>query len=145
MKKTNIGYSIDHANNGTIILTKAFNKKASNPHNPEYGAMIKLRSDFPNYAFQMKEISTNEDKVTHAKLTYGEMEKHIRLRESDPTKMLQVFEIVKSGSSITKSRYAYVKKWFLETYPNYDSYKSILKKEETAENAKQAIAKLKGA
>ena len=47
------------------------------------------------------------------------MEKYIKASEENGNAVLLKFERIKEQSYAQPSPYAYVKKWFLEQYPNY--------------------------
>lgn len=123
MKNAN-NYSIDIMSK-TITLTKAFYKKAtSNIQSPEYAELKTLMAEFPEYKIQLREIKKNTGKTTYRNLTYDNMEKYIEANEKNPVAMLAEFQNVKAKSCIQSSPYAYVKKWFLEQYPDYTESKT---------------------
>ena len=132
MKNSN--YKINHGK-GIITITKSFSKKASEFGSTEYGIIKGLRNDFPDYKVTIKEIKKNPHKKTYAKLTYENMEKYIECIEPNN---LASLEIVIRASKIQPSPYAYVKKWFLETYSDYREYSAVI--EEAAENLHDAAA-----
>lgn len=122
MKNTN-NYTIDIMTS-TITLTKTFYKKAtSNINNPEYKELKTLLADYPKYEMRFRESKKKEGKKTYRNLTYGNMEKYIKASEENPVVLLSEFQTIKAKSCIQPSPYAYVKKWFLEQYPDYTESK----------------------
>lgn len=115
----NNGFTINHVNN-QIVVSKAFLARASQLGTQEFEKVRELREMLPGYTFVQKEsIKKNPNKKTYRNLTYGNMEKYIRANEKNPLVMLAEFQTVKAKSCIQPSPYAYVKKWFLEQYPDY--------------------------
>lgn len=117
MKNAN-NYTIDIMNS-TIILSKAFYKRAtSNVNNPEYTELKTLMTDYHDYKIQLREIKKNPSKKTNRNLTYGNMKKYINeIAKAD----LDEFEKVKNTSCVFPSPYAYVKEWFINKYPAYEN------------------------
>ena len=120
----NNGYSINHVEK-QIVVSKAFLARASQVDTQEFETVRKLMKMLPRYEFVQKEsIKKNPNKKTYRNLTYGNMEKYIRANEENPVAMLSEFKTVKAKSCIQPSPYAYVKKWFLEQYPDYTESKT---------------------
>ena len=112
-------HTIDYMNK-TVILSKSFYEKACNINNAtEFDEMKKLRAEFPDFTFTVKQIKKKAGKTTYRNLTYGNMEIYIRANEENPAAMLAEFQTVKAKSCIQSSPYAFVKQWFLKQYPNY--------------------------
>lgn len=120
MKNTNSNnHKIDYVKK-TITLSKSFYEKACNINNTaEFEEMKKLRTEFPDFEFMVKQIKKKAGKKTYRNLTYENMEKYIEASEENGKSVLLKFERIKEQSHVQKSPYAYVKKWFLEQYPNY--------------------------
>ena len=123
MKNAN-NYTIDIMNN-TIILSKAFYKRAtSNINNPEYKELKSIIADYPTCTIQLREIKKNPNKTSYRNLTYENMERYIRANEKNPDIVMARFHNIKESSHAQTSRYAYVKKWFLQQYPDYTEIKT---------------------
>lgn len=115
----NNGFTINHVKK-QIVVSKAFLARASQLGTQEFEKVRELREMLPGYDFVKKEsIKKNPNKKTYRNLTYDNMEKYIRANEENPVVMLAEFQTVKAKSCIQPSPYAYVKKWFLEQYPDY--------------------------
>lgn len=120
----NNGFTINHVNK-QIVVSKAFLAKASQLGTSEFETVRKLMEMLPRYKFVQKEsIKKNPNKKTYRNLTYDNMKKYIEANEKNPVAMLAEFQNVKAKSCIQSSPYAYVKKWFLEQYPDYTESKT---------------------
>lgn len=118
MKKSQNPCKVDHAAK-TIRISKDFARKASTIANPEYNELKQLMNDFPNYTIAQRTNETNSKKVTYANLSYTKMEDYIRSRTGNDPSILQQFDSVLRLSKIQSGPYAYVKKWFLQNFPDY--------------------------
>lgn len=126
MKKMN-EYKIDHIAQ-TITLTKKFAKAAGILGSPEYKAFKELRADHEGYAVQVREIAKKENKTSHANLTYDFMKTFFLTVEGKSTENIAKLEKVIELSHGQPGHYAYVKKWFLNLYPNYQDVLAIAAK-----------------
>ena len=102
-----------------IIVTKRFVKAASIINSTEYNAMIQLRRDNPTFPVEIREIKKKEGKKSYRNLNYDNMKAYIIAKEGEKSPMLSELEKVKKLSKVQAGPYAYVKKWFLNTYPDY--------------------------
>lgn len=112
MKKD--GCFFDH-NTNTLYVTKAFNKKASDPMGNECAMILRLRAMFPELKVAVEDIS----KTKSAVLTYDLMMKYIA-RTPNALESLKELERVRLMSKCQKSPYKFVRTWFEEKFPNYD-------------------------
>ena len=108
-------YTFNHTTK-TIILSKAFDKKAKNPLNPEFDELVALINRLPNYKVTVKVSQPKTSK----KLTFAVMREYIQktcgknsIMEKKLDKALELGETLGSG------KYLFVRKWFRETFPNY--------------------------
>lgn len=109
MTKNN-NYSIDFINS-KVIVTKKFVKEASTLGTESFKEMMELKTTFPTFTFEVKEIEKKENKKTYKGLTVIRMIATLEvLKGSDTSKDFQkkisVFEN-------QRSKYALVKKYFL--------------------------------
>lgn len=120
MKSTNSNnHKIDYMNK-SITLSKSFYERACNINNTaEFEEMKKLRTEFPDFEFTVKQIKKKAGKKTYRNLTYKNMEIYIKANEGNGDEVLLKFENIRAKSCVQPSPYAYVKKWFLEQYPDY--------------------------
>lgn len=96
-----------------IIITKAFEKAASQIGSKEYEEMVKTLQDFPEFVVKYKEIKKKANKTSYKGLTIDEMKRFVSTRSTaEQEKFDKVLEIA-SGQ---RGKYAIVKKWFLDNY-----------------------------
>lgn len=125
MKKTNAGYTINYADR-TIVMTKAFAKEANTYGTQEYKTLVALLSDLQGYTASIKSIARNKSKKTYAGLTYENMEKYISAVDpQNKDKKLAEFDRIRELAEAQNAKYAFVKKWFLQNYPEYGTYTDL--------------------
>lgn len=119
-KKTRntIECKVIHKDN-TIVLTKRFATAASKPGTKEFKELAKTRQMFPTYEVVARTASPSAKRVSMKGLSYDFMEEHITLlHEAD----LPTYTQQKRLSKAYKNPYMYMRKWFVETYPNWADY-----------------------
>lgn len=110
-EKTMKNYEINFTTN-TITITKKFAQEASQIGTEAFKTMMELRQ-------LGMTINTKEPvQKKNTSLTYDKMKKYIALLE-DAEKYQSEFKAVCVESLAMKAPYAYVQKWFKETFPNY--------------------------
>lgn len=111
------GYRIDFESR-TIIVTKAFQKNASDILRHEYRIVKKLLTDLPGFEIAFAE--PRKKKPTAAKLTYDKMLQYIN-RQPNKEILLRDFNEVRFPVDCLKpAPYGVVKKWFSKNCPNYN-------------------------
>lgn len=120
MKKTT-GYTIDFAT-ATITITKKFGKAANQFDTPEFKIMQRLREEFAGFKFEYKSIEKKENKKSYRGLTIEEMKRFISTRAEEEQ---MTFKKVIAIAETKQSKYAIVKKWFLDHYK--DAYNEEIK------------------
>lgn len=118
--KNSIEYRVDYET-GTIVVTKKFAKAAGILNTPEYKTMRQLRKDNPDYPVVLREIKKNDGKKTYKNLTYKAMETYIILKYGEDSDERKAYNQTKALSEVQNGPYAYVKNWFLKSFPDYDS------------------------
>ena len=110
-------YEVDYENH-QIVVTKKFLKQAGKIGSEAYRDLAQARMDYPDYPIVQREIAKNPNKRAYGKLTYAEMETHIKAKEDGDKvgEVIEEFEKVKQLSKSYPGQYAYVKKWFLTKY-----------------------------
>ena len=109
MTKNN-NYSIDFINS-KVIVTKKFVKEASTLGTESFKEMMELKTTFPTFTFEVKEIQKKENKKTYKGLTVIRMTATLEvLKGSDISKDFQKKISVYKNQ---RSKYALVKKYFL--------------------------------
>ena len=107
--------------NGRIVMDRTFARKCANTRSDEYAQLQRVRMDYPKYEVSIRQIRKNTQKETYAGLTYGYMEKYIRLHEEGEQLeevMAEYEELRLVAECHSKGhRYPTIKKWFLTKYP----------------------------
>lgn len=96
-----------------IIITKAFEKAASQIGSKEYEEMVKTLQDFPEFVVKYKEIKKKANKTSYKGLTIDEMKRFVSTRSIAEQEM---FDKVLELANGQRGKYAIVKKWFLDNY-----------------------------
>ncbi|MBQ8003672.1 MAG: hypothetical protein IJ299_01060 [Oscillospiraceae bacterium] len=106
--------------NRTILITKDYAKKSSNPKSKEGMELMDFKKAYQDYSVVVRASRKRKSKIS--KITLANMEAYIS--KHDPTgSIMEAFEnIVKeSDNSIEYSGFFGVKKWFFEHYPDLKS------------------------
>lgn len=112
MKQSHI--SVDFLSN-TLSLTKSFYKKACKVGSPEYKELREAISENPDYEIK---VITNENKNSHKNLTFKRMVDYIKTQANSEDN-LRTMERVMLIADAKGAKYPLTKKWFLETFPEY--------------------------
>jgi len=116
--RNTIECKVIHKDN-TIVLTKRFATAASKPGTKEFKELAKTRQMFPTYEVVARTASPSATRVSMKGLSYGFMEEHITLLHKAD---LPTYTQQKRLSKAYKNPYMYMRKWFVETYPNWADY-----------------------
>ena len=119
--KKNKDFKIDYSNK-TIRTTKLFYDRASVWKSEEYKILKELKEDFPDFQIQCDKITVKTTKRTHKGLTFKQMNFYINEISNDKALHLAEFNRIAEEYKGQKQRYAKVKQWFIETFPDYDIY-----------------------
>ena len=106
-------FKIDYIKN-TITASKKFLKAASVYVSTEYKTMILLRTDFPTFTFEEKQITQKKGKQSYKNLTFEKMREHIILCQD--CNRLKQFDYLMTFYETHRNRYAKIKSWYLEQY-----------------------------
>ena len=136
-KRNNI--IVNHEDN-TLIISKAFYKKASVFGSTEYYELRKAKMENEGYSIEFKTF----DKKTYHGLSFKTMEEYIKTQPDSENRLME-FEAVKEIAEIKGSKYPLTKKWFLMTYPEIEKFHSdrdaLLEKIAARRAEKQAAKK----
>ena len=122
-KMTNI--TINTKNN-TIVITKAFSKKASRFESPEYKALQRARTDYPSFKVEVRAAS--KKKESFKGLTYAYMEKYIANHDDDNQTIMREYEMLRGISAEAEElmaeavSYGEMKEWFLNKFPEIRAF-----------------------
>ena len=120
-------YTINFATE-TITITKRFGKAASDFNTAEHRTMVLLRKEYPTFKFEYKAIKKKENKHSYKGLTVEEMKRFLSTKTE---KEQATFEKVILLADSKQSKYAVIKKWFLNHYKEeYNAELETLKAEE---------------
>lgn len=120
-------YAINFATE-TITITKRFGKAASDFNTAEHRTMMLLRKEYPTFKFEYKAIKKKETKHSYKGLSIDEMRRFMKTRTE---KEQDTFEKVVILAETKQSKYAVIKKWFLNHYKDeYNAELETLKAEE---------------
>ena len=111
------GYKLDFAA-GTLTINYKFAKALSDYGSPEYLRYKAILADFPNLKVIRKAGRTVTSTRPNKRLTYENMESHIKAYENADS-LMDTFETVKSLSAPLASPYKYVSDWFKAQFPDY--------------------------
>jgi len=104
-----------------IIVAKGFYKKASVYGSPEYYVLQNCRKDYPDFTSTVRSIKKAEGKETYKGLSYEYMENYIKSHANADKNMAEYKELILL-SKCHKIRYAVIKNWFLDAYPEVKQY-----------------------
>lgn len=111
MKKANVFVNVE---DGTLVISKAFYKKACVFGTSEYYELRQARIENEKFSIAFK----TSDKKTYHGLSFETMADYIKTQSNSEERLME-FEAVKRIAEIKGSKYPLTKKWFLLTYPEY--------------------------
>lgn len=100
----------------TLLVSKAFFKKAQVFKSPEFNELREAMAMFP--AFKVQFAYQASGKRTYKRLTIEQMEAYIRT-QPDSEKRLAEFAAVLAVAAVKGSKYPSAKRWFFEHYPDF--------------------------
>lgn len=111
---------VDHINKN-ILISKVFARASMVIESEEYKKLCAVRSDYPEYSIIQREIRKNPQKESYRGLTYAYMEHYI-LTHDESGEVMKIYEEMRLRALCHSIRYAHIKKWFLEIYPEIDDF-----------------------
>lgn len=127
---------VDYENN-SLVMDRTFAKSAQIAGSNEYRLLQEARIAYPNYTVTVRHIKKNAAKECYKGLTYAYMEDYIATHE-DPENVMEVLDEFAELRLISQChsqafRYATIKKWFLNKYPEIVRF-GMPKVEEKSDN-----------
>ena len=125
-------YHIDHINQ-KVFLKASFIRAAGRMGSREYNELLALRRELPDYEFKPEETNRKKTTSKNKNLTYGNMRSYIEAAYADAgtaPELLKTLDKVISLSKIHTNPYKYVRDWFMNQCPNYNSTASLYNSEE---------------
>ena len=116
------GYKIDFAS-GTISVTKAFMKEAETYNSDAYTTLMILKADLPE--MRIVAPKTNRKGKKRDNLTYANMITFIKCQNNAEILLKEFDKVKELASGQGGSTYQNVKRWFLQTFPNYKDIPSF--------------------
>lgn len=116
------GYKIDFAS-GTISVTKAFMKEAETYNSDAYTTLMILKADLPE--MRIVAPKTNRKGKKRDNLTYANMITFIGCQNNAEILLKEFDKVKELASGQGGSTYQNVKRWFLQTFPNYKDIPSF--------------------
>ena len=112
--------------NKTIVMDRTFAEKVKDTRSDEYLHLQTVRKDYPDYRVITRKIKTNPNKQTYSGLTYAYMEDYI-LNHGDNDASKKAYSEYRELRNIAKCHgkgkgYPVIKQWFLERYPEIESF-----------------------
>ena len=111
---------IDHIARN-IIASAAFIKASANITTEEYKTLKEIMTVHPTYSLVKREIRKNPQKESYRGLTYEYMQNYIASHDNAENR-LAIYNELRIRAKCRSIRYAHIKKWFLETYPEIDDF-----------------------
>lgn len=133
-------YEVNHIDN-TIICGKTFMRNASKYGTAEYNEFVGMKRDFPNYKVVVIEPKKAEGKMSLKGLTRELMELYITTNFGEGSDEHKDFLNQMRMSNAYTNPYMYMRKWFVNKYPNWDNKE----KERQEIRARKAAAKVERA
>jgi len=137
-------YDIDHVNR-ILYFGKKFMKLAKQYGTQEYNTFLGLIRDMPNYKIVIRETKKSETRMSTKGLTREFMELHIRTMKGEGSDEYTKFKNQLAYSEGQINPYMYLRKWFLENYPNWDGkqeQREEAKKQRDAEKARLMVVRI---
>ena len=113
----------------TIYVRKSFMKNASKYGTHEYDELVAIKRDFPAYKVKIINPQKAANKVSMKGLSYQYMGNHIRTHYGENSANYTEYQNLMGMKEETRNHYMSMRKWFVETYPNW---KDDLKQHEEA-------------
>ena len=104
-----------------IYISNPFAKAAMSIESEEYKTLIKVMAAHPDYTVVRREIKKNPHKESYRGLTYSFMDGYIATH--DPTgEIWKEYTELRHRAACHSIRYAHIKNWFLEVYPEINNF-----------------------
>lgn len=111
---------VDHINKN-IMISKTFARASMVINSEEYKTLSDVKSTYGEYSIIQREIRKNPQKESYRGLTYAYMEHYI-LTHDKSGEIMKIYEELRLRALCHSIRYAHIKKWFLEIYPEIDDF-----------------------
>lgn len=109
---------IDHIQQ-RIVLTKRFAIAANHYGTPEFKCLAEIRRNFPDYDVQARTNRKRSGKTITKGLTQQTMKRYITALFGEASPQYKAYQKQLTISTAYVSPYMYMRKWFLNQYPNW--------------------------
>ena len=112
--------------NNSIVITKAFSKKASRFGSDAYKELQEARKDYPNYRVVVRTTSKKNDSFKG--LTYAYMEKYIAKHDDEDQSIMEEYKILRGIGSESEElmadsfSYGEMREWFFKKFPEIKQF-----------------------
>ena len=106
-------YTIDWQTN-TITMSKKFAEEANHYGTTAYNLLMDVRAK----GFDIVVRKREKRRACPTRITYKQMENHLSCLNNPDERLQQLHAVMEAGKG-QKNHYEYVRKWFLENYPNF--------------------------
>lgn len=117
---------VDVKNGVITIMSKTFAKNAARFGTQEYATLQQVRSDYPTFTVDVRQIRKNTSMEHYKGLTYDYMRWYIathEVQEAREIKLAAFDEMIHiSKCHSNGKRYSTIKSWFLEEYPDVKAF-----------------------
>lgn len=114
-------YKIDFVRE-TITLTKAFSAQARVKGSEAYKTLVDLQKELPHMRF----VTRTAPKARKAsRLTYEKMKNFIACQNDSDVLLIEFDKVKELAKGQGGNAYQNVKRWFLQTFPNYNEIPSF--------------------
>lgn len=103
----------------TIVITKAFEKKARIYGTSEYKMLVDIKKENPGYEVVVR--ATSDRKTGMNKITLDDMRAYIQKHEDQGCERMKQFDAMvneEKGENLKRTSFFAIKNWFFEQYPN---------------------------
>ena len=111
---------LDHLGQ-TIYISSAFARAAMNIFSEEYKTLQSMKLAHPDYKLCKREIKKNPHKECYRGLTYAYMDDYINTHDQSG-QIKQAYYELRKRTECHSVRYAHIKKWFLQVFPEIDDF-----------------------
>ena len=105
----------------TILVSKAFLKRANLFGTEESKMLEDARSAYPNFKVVPRSITKSKTVRPHLKLSYAYMEKYISIHDNAAERMKE-YEEIRFKADCQSKTFSKVKEWFVACYTEIDDF-----------------------
>jgi hypothetical protein len=104
-----------------IYISNPFANAAKKISSEEYKTLRKVMEDHPDYSIVKYEIKKNPNKESYCGLTYEYMDNYIASHD-ETGEIKKIYAELRLRAECHSIRYAHIKRWFLQTFPEINDF-----------------------